>query len=62
MHCLDTPEPDKPSTTPDEVPDENTSNPHVHTVDQVHHPYQSSKYEHSTPLSEFPTSLTCHVA
>ena len=69
MCCLDTQEPsDRPSTTPDEVPAENISNRHDHTVDQVPHIYQASKHahstplsEHSTPLSEIPTNLSCHV-
>ena len=63
MCCLDNQEPsDDPSTTPDEVPTANISNPHDQTVDQVPHTYQTSKHEYSTPLSEISTNLTCHVA
>ena len=63
MYCLNTQEPsDNSSTNPDEVPTENISHPHDQTVHQVPHIYQVSKHEHSTPLSEIPTNLTCHVA
>ena len=60
---LDTPEPSSdPSTTPEEEPTINISTPHDQTVDQGPPTYHASKHEHSTPLSEMATNLTCHVA
>ena len=61
--CLDTQAPsDDPSTTADEVPSTNISNPHDQTVDRVPHTYQESKHEYSTTLSKISTNLTSHVA